>query len=315
MSEITNTATIRVVGDASEVAEGFQPAIAAAQRTGQAIASVGNSATASSRNVDSAQRNIVAAIQRTTVAMESGGRQTAAYYEALARQRGVDPSVLAPYLAQLRAVERAQAQTAVSAGASAAQIAAAMRTVPAQVTDIVTSLQGGQAPLTVLLQQGGQLRDQFGSTGTAARALSGYVLGLINPYTVAAAAAAALALAYKSGADESARFERSIVLSGNAAGVTSSKLADMSRNVAAIAGSRDAADAVAQLVETAQVPAENLQRFAIAAIGAQQVLGRSVADTVGEFEKLGKAPLQALTAMDEKYHFINASTLREVKAR
>jgi phage-related minor tail protein len=314
MSEITNTATIRVVADASGVEAGLRPAVDAAQRAGQAVAQVGAGATASARNVESAQRSIIGSIQRTTAAMESGGRQSAAYYEVMARQRGVDPAALRPYLDQLRAVEQAQARTAVSAGASAGQIAAAMRQVPAQVTDIVTSLQGGQAPLTVFLQQGGQLRDSFGSAGTAARALGGYVLGLINPYTVAAAAAGVLALAYKSGADESARFERSIILSGNAAGVTSGRLTDMARTVAAISGSRDAADAVAALVETAQVPADSLQKFAIVAIGAQQILGRAVEDTVGEFEKLGKSPLQALNAIDEKYHFIDASTLRVVKA-
>src|SRR5690606_13533295 len=45
---------------------------------------------------------------------------------------------------------------------SAKQTTAALRQVPAQLTDIIVSLQGGQAPLTVLLQQGGQLKDVFG---------------------------------------------------------------------------------------------------------------------------------------------------------
>jgi phage-related minor tail protein len=286
----------------------------AGDRAERAVGNVGAGASTASRNVDAAQRNIIAAIQRTTTAMEAGGRQTAAYYELLARQRGVDPSVLSPYIAQLRAVEQAQARTGASAGASAAQISAAMRTVPAQFTDIVTALQGGQQPLTVLLQQGGQLRDQFGSTGTAARALGGYILGLVNPYTVAAGAVGVLALAYKSGADEAEGFRRALILSGNAAGATSSQLEDMRRNVAAISGSREAADALAQLVQTAQVPAESLQKFAVLAVDAQRVLGRSVEETVGEFEKLGKSPLQALNAIDDKYHFISASTYAQVKA-
>jgi len=66
-------------------------------------------------------------------------------------------------------------------GMSAKATAAAMRGVPAQFTDIITSLQGGQAPMTVLLQQGGQLKDMFGGVGNAARALSTYVLGLVSP--------------------------------------------------------------------------------------------------------------------------------------
>ncbi|MFP3345585.1 phage tail length tape measure family protein, partial [Halomonas sp. SIMBA_159] len=47
-------------------------------------------------------------------------------------------------------------------GVSAKQMQAALRGVPAQFTDIAVSLQGGQNPLTVFLQQGGQLKDMFG---------------------------------------------------------------------------------------------------------------------------------------------------------
>lgn len=80
-------------------------------------------------------------------------------------------------------------------GMSAKQTAAAMRMVPAQLTDIVVSLQGGQAPLTVLLQQGGQLKDMFGGIAPAAKALGGYVLSLVNPFTVSAAAVGVLTYA------------------------------------------------------------------------------------------------------------------------
>ena len=81
---------------------------------------------------------------------------------------------------------------------------AALRQVPAQFTDIIVSLQGGQAPMTVLLQQGGQLKDVFGGVGNAAKALGNYVLGLVNPLTLAAAAAAAFGYAMYSLNDKDA---------------------------------------------------------------------------------------------------------------
>ena len=71
---------------------------------------------------------------------------------------------------------------------SAKQLAFALRGVPAQFTDIAVSLAGGQKPLTVFLQQGGQLNDMFGGAGNAAKALGGYVAGLINPVALGAAA-------------------------------------------------------------------------------------------------------------------------------
>lgn len=99
-------------------------------------------------------------------------------------------------------------------GMSAAATANAMRMVPAQMTDIVVSLASGQAPLTVLLQQGGQLKDMFGGVVPAAKALGGYVAGLINPFTLAAAAVGVLGLAYYKGSQEQDEFYKSLTLTG-----------------------------------------------------------------------------------------------------
>ncbi|WP_288463734.1 phage tail length tape measure family protein, partial [uncultured Pseudomonas sp.] len=117
-------------------------------------------------------------------------------------------------------------------GMSAKATAAAMRGVPAQLTDIVVSLQAGQAPLTVFLQQGGQLKDMFGGVGPAARALGGYVLGLVNPFTVAAAAVAVLGVAYYQGSEESERYAKALILTGNAAGTSVNQLAGMAERMA-----------------------------------------------------------------------------------
>ncbi len=55
-----------------------------------------------------------------------------------------------------------QALAAQKAGISVGQYKAAMRTLPAQFTDIATQLAGGQNPWLILLQQGGQVKDSFG---------------------------------------------------------------------------------------------------------------------------------------------------------
>ncbi|MDP2808637.1 MAG: phage tail length tape measure family protein [Rhodocyclaceae bacterium] len=75
---------------------------------------------------------------------------------------------------------------------SSKQAAFAMHQLPMQMTDIVTGLASGQSPFMVLVQQGGQLKDMFGGIGPAITAVGGYVAGLVNPFTVAIAAAAAL---------------------------------------------------------------------------------------------------------------------------
>ncbi|MFJ2319194.1 phage tail tape measure protein [Pseudomonas sp. NPDC087817] len=56
-------------------------------------------------------------------------------------------------------------------GASSKQTEAALRQLPSQFTDIFTSLAGGQNPLLVLIQQGGQIKDSFGGVGATLEAL------------------------------------------------------------------------------------------------------------------------------------------------
>ncbi|MCA3186670.1 MAG: phage tail length tape measure family protein, partial [Cupriavidus sp.] len=95
-----------------------------------------------------------------------------------------------------------------------------MRMVPAQMTDIVTQLAGGQSPLLILTQQGGQLKDMFGGIVPAVRAVGTYVAALINPFTVTAAAAAALGYAFYAGTKEAKEFNNTLVLTSNYAGQT-----------------------------------------------------------------------------------------------
>lgn len=334
MADTTNTVGIKVVADTSGVTAEMRKIDQAAARTAGELEKVGKSggfkkagedASGASAKIEASQRNLIGSIQRTTAAMESGGRSTAKYYELLAQQRGVDGNALAPYLAQLRAVEAAQAKSnaALGGGApaldkigvSAKQTAAALRGVPAQFTDIITSIQGGQAPLTVLLQQGGQLKDTFGGAGNAARALGGYVVGLINPFTLAAAAVAGLAVAYNQGSKEADAYNRALILTGNAAGVTSGQLADMAARISDAAGTQgQAAAAVAAIADTGRVSANNIERFSKVAADAQRVLGTAVADTAKEFADLGKNPVAALEKLNERYRFLTPAVYEQVKA-
>lgn len=202
-----------------------------------------------------------------------------------------------------------------SVGASAAQQAQAMRMVPAQLTDIVVSLQSGQAPLTVLLQQGGQLRDMFGSAGGAARGLASYVVSLVNPFTAAAAAGAVLALAYKQGSEEADAFRKALVMSGNAAGTTTGQMADMAKNISKSVGTQgEAAAALTELAATGQVGAENLEQFGKVAIQLEKTVGRSTAETAKDLAELGKEPLKASQKLSEQYHYLTSATYDQIKA-
>lgn len=188
---------------------------------------------------------------------------------------------------------------------SAAQTAAALRMVPAQFTDIVVSLQSGQAPLTVFLQQGGQLKDMFGGAGNAAKALGGYVAGLINPFTLAAAAGVAVAVAYNQGSKEADAYAASIALTGNAAGTTTSELQRMAASISGVIGTQgQAADVLARLVGTGKVASGSLQEFAATAIAMERSVGVSVEETVKQFAELGASPVEASRKLNERYNYL-----------
>lgn len=291
----------------------------AGQAAGKGVESIGAGADGSAQKLDRATKSIIGSIQRTTAVMEAGERGSSKFYEALAKQRGVSPDVLRPYLEQLDAARRKQDAANESLngmGMSARATAAALRGVPAQFTDIATSLASGQQPMTVLLQQGGQLKDMFGGIGPAARALGGYVAGLINPLTLAAAGAATLGVAFFQGAKESENLAKAITLTGNAAGTTVGQLNAMARRVAEATGATRGAGAAAleQLVATGRLAGEAMEAVAIAAVRMERATGQAVAETVKQFEELGKSPAEAAAKLNEQHHFLTAEIYRQIKA-
>ncbi|MGR3892840.1 phage tail tape measure protein [Pseudomonas sp. 1176_21] len=200
-------------------------------------------------------------------------------------------------------------------GMSARATAAALRGVPAQLTDIVVSLQGGQAPLTVFLQQGGQLKDMFGGIGPAARAMGGYIAGLINPFTLAGAAVAGLGVAYYKGSEEQEAFRKSLILSGNAAGTNVGAMADLSRQIASTVGTTGAAaEILAQLAGNANIAGESIGTVATASLQMKDATGRAVEQTVAEFVKIGKDPVSAAKELNDQYNFLTASTYAQIAA-
>lgn len=306
----------------SEIKQGAkdmaQAVAASGEQAAKGVDKIGSGSDVAAQRLDKATSSIVGSVQRATAAMQAGERGSAKYFETLASQRGADLGVLKPYLDQLRQVEAAQKAASGSLGnigTSAKQTAAALRGVPAQFTDIITSLQGGQAPLTVFLQQGGQLKDMFGGAGNAAKALGGYVVGLINPFTIAAAAAGALGYAYFKGSGEAEEFNKQLILTGRVAGVTSGQLMDQARAIGSVAGTQgQAAEVLAQLVGTGRVARDSLQGAGEAIVGFSRASGIEVKNLVNDFAELGKAPADAIYKLNEQYNFLTAATYQQIAA-
>ncbi len=138
-----------------------------------------------------------------------------------------------------------------------------------QVQDIIVSLQGGQKPLTVLLQQGSQLSGIMLQTGASAKDMAGAIIGLgiVTRPTVAAAAALTEAQTALVAANSAAG------AAGTRAAIAAAELA-VAEEAAAAAGT---ADAVAQQrLARAQLGAASSAEVAAAA-NAQLALAETAA--------------------------------------
>lgn len=202
-----------------------------------------------------------------------------------------------------------------NSGKTAKETAFALRGLPAQFTDIVVSLQGGQAPLTVLLQQGGQIKDMFGGIAPALRAVGGALVAMITPVTVGAAAVGALAIAAYSGSQELTAFNRALTLTNNVAGVSASQFSQYRDTLdSTVTTSGKAAEALTLIAAGGKVAGDQFVAVAESAVLFEKATGQAITETIADFNALGKDPVDAAIRLDEKYRFLTASVLEQARA-
>ncbi|MBD9530455.1 phage tail length tape measure family protein [Comamonas sp. CMM01] len=202
-----------------------------------------------------------------------------------------------------------------NAARTAGQLQQATQQLPMQFQDIVVSLQAGQAPLTVMLQQGSQLAGSFGGVGAAAKAMAGYVVGLINPLTLMAAGVATVGVAYYQGSKEQSAWVEGIVTTGNASGVTTSQLREYARAIDSVVGTqRQAAAGLADFVDAGVRGGDSMRRYTEAAVMWERATGQAVSKTAKQFADLQGAPLEAVLKLNQGTNFLTVSVYEQIKA-
>lgn len=202
------------------------------------------------------------------------------------------------------------------AGMSARAYSAAMRNVPAQITDITTSLVGGQPAYLVLLQQGGQLKDMFGGIGPAARALTSSLVAMINPLTILAAVVGTLGVAWYQASQQQEAAEKALISTGRYAATSSEELNSLAQAYDRIDGVTrgKALEALTQIAATGRLTGENFRTATEASLRWSAATGESV-DTVAEkFASLAKDPTQGILKLNEAEHFLTQTQYDRIKA-
>ncbi|WP_194206808.1 phage tail tape measure protein [Superficieibacter sp. 1612_C1] len=266
--------------------------------------------------------------------------------EMKAAQLGVSQQA-APFIAKLREQDEAWKKGGISAG----QYRQALRMLPAQFTDIATSIAGGMPLWMVFMQQGGQIADSFGGIGGLFEAIKEALFGVkdaahdsgsslsenanalaenaenankfsafINPTRIGIAglvvALGTLAYAWFKGSKEQDRFNESLILSGNIIGKTSGQLADIAARAAQASDNTTgaAADVLSQLVSSGRVAGGSLEKVTTAIVSMNDAAGIATEELVSDFNSIAQSPVEALTKLNDKYHFLTLSTYNQVKA-
>ena len=296
--------TVSVEQGGRRISAGMKPAA-----DGAAAAAAGFEE--ANRRMERSLKSMQNAIQRDIAMKEAGERGTRRYYEALAAQRGIPTAALNPFLSQLDKVNGKVR----AGGISISQFNNALRQTPAQMTDIVTQLAGGQNPMLIMLQQGGQLRDMYGGFGNMFKGLSSVITPARLLFGATAAAAGTLAYALYQGAEESRAFRRAVILSGEAAGVSAGQMQAAAQNAGDITGRyTEAREAVLALASSGRVAGENFESFARSIALQSEATGKSVEQLAAEYTAIADDPLKAVARFSATYKTLNADVYEQVKA-
>ena len=284
-------------------AEKLQDARATAERTAAERA-----AAAAERQAAS---NREAFLKQLREQVELQGKTTAEVLEYRAAQLGVSREA-APFIASLKG----QGDQFTRLGTSAGQYTAAMRMLPAQLSDVATQLAGGASPLLVLTQQGLQTRDMFGSFSAAGQGL----MSVLTPMRVALGGAAAvvgvLGLAAYQGYKQVDTLTLALAANGNAAGVTRGQLDAMAQSMAALPGGAigPARDALAKLAASGEFVGGNLELAGRAAQALGRLTGQSADEAVKAFDGMRSGVAQWAATANKSYNFLTGETYRLIRS-
>ncbi len=206
-----------------------------------------------------------------------------------------------------------QALAAQKAGISVGQYKAAMRMLPAQFTDVATQLAGGQSPWLILLQQGGQVKDSFGGMIPMFRGLAGAITLPMVGVTSLAVATGALAYAWYQGDSTLSAFNKTLVLSGNQAGLTADRMLTLSRaGQAAGLTFNQARESLAALVNAGVRGGEQFDAINQSVARFASASGVEVDKVAEAFGKLTTDPTSGLMAMARQFRNVTAEQIAYV---
>lgn len=183
-------------------------------------------------------------------------------------------------------------------------------------SDVASSLASGASPFTILMQQGGQVRDAFGGFGSFFSKVAGALTVGRVALGGAAAAAGVLFQTFAAGYKDTQEMNRALVLSGNAAGLTADRFHALVLEVENLAqvGAESARSAVIELVRTGQYGPQTIQAAATAVAALAKATGRSEADVVKSFSGMQQSVARWAAEHNRSMNYITGAQYQYIRS-
>ena len=273
------------------------------------------------------------------------------YLELRAAQLGVSDRA-APIINSIaesaaKANQQLNAQSAAfqKSGLSAGQYSQALRMLPAQITDVGTSIAGGMPLYLVAIQQGGQIADSFGGVGNAAGFAAESVVDYVSSLSELrhaledvsqlsadvqagfgravtlvggglVAAIGALGFASYSAFSDIRELNNQIIITGNSTVTSSKQIKDLADN---ISDSTEATNGLAEgiarsLAASGKLTIDQIEKITTATARWVTLTGDDQQKITGYFDKITKDPVVGLAELDKQFSFLTEGQLKYVES-
>ena len=243
------------------------------------------------------------------------------YLKLQAAQLGVS-SQAAPIIDRIADASRkantqliAQSKAFQKSGLSAGQYKAAISQLPAQITDIGTSLAGGIPIWLIAIQQGGQIKDAFGGIGNTFR----FALAALNPFNVAVGvlggALVALGVGAAQAESEFRALNSAIAFSNNSTITSISQIRQLVSSVSDATGAtRGLVTSIAtSLIEQGNLTLTQIDKITKSTARWAQLTGKDAKEITGYYNQIASDPIQGLADLDKRFNFLTQGQLTTIE--
>lgn len=248
-------------------------------------------------------RKFISALQQQA---EAAGKTRWELLEIRAAQLGVSAEA-APFISQMTA----QNKQANELGLSMGQYRHAMQMLPAQITDVVTSLASGMPIWLIAIQQGGQIKDSFGGISNTFKVLLSY----LNPVNVGVGAlVVSMGALVKAGYDSYSsqrNLHEALVLTGGYAVTNAAQFEKMAQDInsstnATIGSIRNIAT---ELARSGKFTITQIRAITKTTAQWSAVTGESSGKITEYFNKIADDPVKGLAKLNEEFNFLKQGQL------